>query len=216
MSEAISVLHVDDEPDVLELSTRLLERQDSRVSVTTAASGSEGMDVLATRDVDCIVSDSVRMPTGESFVEAASRTTDAPIVLFTAKEWEDVAPDAIAAEVTEYVRKADASDYKTVLRYVLNLADVGASAHERLIGSHDFSSATELGVSITQAVESVLGGDVTDYEPLYDVVDTGVLERLFAPVSTPTNRRSVTVTFEYMGLNLCIDAHGRITLIDAA
>lgn len=216
MPANISVLHVDDEPDVLDLSTKLFERRDSRVSVVTAESGPEGMDVLANRDVDCIVSDSIRMPDGQSFVEAASHTTDAPIVLFTAKEWREVAADAVAADVSEYVRKANVSDYKAVLKHVLRFtdeADVPAHADRRLIGQHDFSARTELGVSIIHAVRAAVEDDVDELEPLYDVVDPDALESLFGPVNGSEHASQLEVHFSYHGLDLVINGNGSIAVV---
>lgn len=216
MSATISVLHVDDEPDVLDLSANLFERGDSRVSVVTAGSGSDGMAVLENRPVDCVVSDSIRMPDGESFVEAASRATDAPIVLFTAKEWRDVAADAVAADVSEYVRKADVSDYKTVLRHVLRLTDdptVDPAPARRLIGRHDFESPTELGVSIVHAVDEVVEGEAVDFDPLYDAVDPDALESVFAPVVGTTHASQLEVRFEYQGLELVVSGDGNIAVL---
>jgi DNA-binding NtrC family response regulator len=210
----MSVLHVDDEPNVLDLSKKLFERRAPQVSVTTAGSGPDGMDALAEHDVDCIVSDSVRMPDGESFVEAASRETDAPIVLFTAKEWRDVATDAVAADVAEYVRKADPADYEDVIGHVRRLTGDAVEEADRrhLIGQHDFSSNVELGVSIVEAVGTVVGCDVNDLEPLYDEIDADALERLFDPIAGdgPTGR--VEVRFSYQGLDLAVDADGNITV----
>ncbi|WP_372909604.1 HalOD1 output domain-containing protein [Salinigranum sp.] len=219
MPATISILHVDDEPDVLDLSTNLFERRDSRVSVVTAGSGAEGMDALATNDVDCVVSDSVRMPDGQSFVEAASHVTDAPIVLFTAKEWQDVASDAVAADVAEYVRKADVSDYKTVLKHVLRLTDeieTPTASNRRLIGRHDFSSPTELGVSIVHAVETAVDEDLETFEPLYDVVDPDALEAVFGPVSGTPDASRLEVRFSYHGLDLAVSGDGSIAVVSDA
>jgi hypothetical protein len=174
------------------------------------------MSVLESHTVDCVVSDSIRMPDGESFVEAASRETDAPIVLFTAKEWREVASDAVAADVSEYVRKADVSDYKTVLRHVLRLTDgplADAPSDRRLIGRHDFESPTELGVSIVHAVEEVVDGDVAEFDPLYDVIDPDALESLFAPVVGTAHAGQLEVRFGYQGLELVVSGDGNIAVV---
>lgn len=212
MSGTLSVLHVDDEPDVLDLSTRLLGQQGPRLSVVTAASGPEGIATLENHRVDCIVSDSIRMPDGEPFIEAASRKTDAPIVLFTAKEWDEVAAAAIAAEVSEYVRKADTDDYGYLRQHVLRLVDPDrrTGPEYRLIGSHDFCAHNELSVSLARAVETVSGGDLTDSEPLYDAVDPDALEQLFEPVVGRPEAASVEVSFTYHELDLVVRGDGSI------
>jgi CheY-like chemotaxis protein len=216
MSGDVSVLHVDDEPDVLNLSTQLFERTDPDVSLVTAGSGPAGMEALDGHDVDCIVSDSVRMPDGESFVEAASERTDAPIVLFTAKEWRDVAGDALAADVSEYVRKAGQSDYRTVIDHVFRLTDssdeTGTAENRRLIGRHDFSSSVELGVSIAEAVENVLDKDVTEFDPLYNTIDADTLERLLSRTAGGLQGENIEVHFSYEGLDLIVTAQGNVLL----
>ena len=214
MSGHVSVLHVDDEPDVLDLSKQLFDRTDSSLSMVTAGSGPEGVEALQTHDVDCIVSDSVRMPDGQSFIEAASRETDAPIVLFTAKEWRDVADDAIAADVSEYVRKADPADYEDVIGHVRHLSGGSAEEADRrhLIGRHDFSSNVELGVSIVEAVERFVDTDATELDPLYDAVDADALERLLAPSARGRTAEDVEVHFSYADLDLTVTASGSITV----
>jgi CheY-like chemotaxis protein len=213
MSGDVSVLHVDDEPDVLNLSTKLFERADSDVSLVTAGNGPAGIAALDGHDVDCIVSDSVRMPDGDSFVEAASRTTDAPIVLFTAKQWKEVADDALAADVVEYVRKAGKSDYRTVIDHVFELTDgsgATTAGSRRLVGSHDFSSSVELGVSIAEAVENVLDEDVTEFDPLYNTVDADTLEGLLSRTKGGRQGEDIEVHFSYEGLDLIVTAQGHI------
>jgi CheY-like chemotaxis protein len=216
MSEQISVLHVDDDPHVLDLSASLFDREDASVSVLTAGSGPEGMEALSEHRIDCVVSDSVRMPDGESFVEAANRTTDAPIVLFTAKEWSEVAADAVAADVAEYVRKADVHDYETVIDHVLRLTgDAADPVHRpsrRVVGHHDFGSSTELGVSIVQAVDPLVEDD-PDAPLLYDSIDADALASLFEPISGDPGADRIEVRFRYRGLDLVVAGDGTIALL---
>ena len=56
-TDAIRVLHVDDEPDLADLTKRFLEREDERFSVETATSVDDGLAHLADKAVDCVVSD---------------------------------------------------------------------------------------------------------------------------------------------------------------
>jgi CheY-like chemotaxis protein len=51
------VLHVDDEPEFAELVATFLERKDDRLAGRTAESATEGLEVLADNEGDCIVSD---------------------------------------------------------------------------------------------------------------------------------------------------------------
>jgi CheY-like chemotaxis protein len=55
--ESISVLCVDDEPGLADLTATFLERFDNQFSMKTAESAQEGLEFLEQNDVDCIVSD---------------------------------------------------------------------------------------------------------------------------------------------------------------
>jgi CheY-like chemotaxis protein len=57
MTESVRLLHVEDDPEFAELTAQLLQREDSRLSVETAASAEAGLDRPAEESFDCIVSD---------------------------------------------------------------------------------------------------------------------------------------------------------------
>jgi len=114
--ESIQVLHVDDEPEFAELTATFLEREHSQFTVETAQSASAGLDRLD-EDVDCIVSD-YDMPgtDGIDFLETVREEyPDLPFVLFTGKGSEEVASEAIAAGVTDYLQKEGGSSQYAVL-----------------------------------------------------------------------------------------------------
>lgn len=116
-TDTIRVLHVDDEPDIADLSAEFLEREDERFIVETATSASEGLDTLTASEFDCIVSD-YDMPgqSGIEFLEAVRNDNpDLPFILFTGKGSEEVASDAISAGVTDYLQKEGGTDQYTVL-----------------------------------------------------------------------------------------------------
>ena len=124
MSLAPTVLHVDDDPDMLELSALSFRRIESdEVEVLTASNAEEGLDVLGSRSVDCIISDSLRLADDTAFIVAArQRNGDVPIIFYTAKEWDTVALDALEAGVSEYVRKADTDGITAVVERARELA----------------------------------------------------------------------------------------------
>lgn len=91
------VLFVDDEPAIVRSAERWLSKQGHRVS--TAANGSEAMELLRTTSFDAIVSD-IHMP-GMSGIQllrnVRARDLEVPVILLTG------APDvASAAEAVEY------------------------------------------------------------------------------------------------------------------
>ena len=115
--DSITVLHVDDDSEFGALTAELLEREDERFSVTTAASAEEGLDRLADAAFDCVVSD-YEMPgrDGIEFLRAVrERYPDLPFVLFTGKGSEEVASEAISAGVTDYIQKTGTADQYALL-----------------------------------------------------------------------------------------------------
>ena len=99
------VLHVDDDAALLDLAATFLGRHG--LSVTTAESPEEGLRLLETESFDCVVSD-YQMPgtNGVEFLQRVrQRWPDLPFVLFTGEGSEAVASEAIAAGVTDYLRK---------------------------------------------------------------------------------------------------------------
>jgi len=109
---SILVLHIDDEPDFLDVASEILAQQSDQLKIITAASAAEGLDKLATRSVDCIISD-YRMPEkdGIELLKAVrAEYPDLPFILFTGEGSEAVASDAIAAGATDYLRKGHGTE----------------------------------------------------------------------------------------------------------
>jgi CheY-like chemotaxis protein len=132
-TDPIRVLHVDDDPRVLDLASTFLERESALTEVVTATTPSEGVDHLAGDDVDCVVSD-YDMPgrTGIEFLEAVrADRPELPFILFTGKGSEEIASEAISAGVTDYVRKGPGTDQYTILANRIENAVEAARARER-------------------------------------------------------------------------------------
>ncbi|MEF8851274.1 MAG: GAF domain-containing protein [Haloarculaceae archaeon] len=124
--DPITVLCVDDEPDVVGLVATFLERQDDDFTVATATSASEGLDRVADGGVDCIVAD-YDMPgrDGIEFLEAVRETHgDLPFVLFTGKGSEEIASEAISVGATDYLRKGTGTErYELLANRVRNAVE---------------------------------------------------------------------------------------------
>jgi PAS domain S-box-containing protein len=119
MTEAhrISVLHVDDDPALADLTAEMLSEHEAQFTVETVTNAREGLDRLATDSFDCIVSD-YEMPgqNGIEFLETVREEhPDLPFILYTGKGSETVASDAIAAGVTDYLQKESGTSQYTVL-----------------------------------------------------------------------------------------------------
>ena len=117
MTAPARILHVDDDPDFVEMVGTFIEREDERFIVETATDATEALDYLADNDVHCIVSD-YEMP-GENGIEFLQRVRedapDLPFILFTGKGSEEVASEAISAGVTDYLQKEVGNSQYTVL-----------------------------------------------------------------------------------------------------
>jgi len=119
----VRVLHVDDEPDLAELTADFLERHDERFHVETATSATGGTDRLHDENFDCVISD-YEMPKvdGLEFLATVREEYDnLPFILYTGKGSEEVASEAIARGVTDYLQKESGTEqYELLANRVLN------------------------------------------------------------------------------------------------
>jgi len=133
MAEPVRVLHVDDEPGFVELTTELLPNEDGRIEVETATSAAEGLDRLADGEIDCVVSDyDMAGSNGIEFLEAVREEyPELPFILFTGKGSEEIASEAISAGVTDYLQKKGGTDQYALLANRIGHAVEALLARER-------------------------------------------------------------------------------------
>ncbi|MFB6139316.1 MAG: PAS domain-containing protein [Halosimplex sp.] len=113
----IRVLHVDDDPDFVDVAAAFLEREHDSITVETATSAREGLDRLATEAIDCVISD-YKMPeqNGIELLRTVREThPDLPFILYTGTGSEQIASEAISAGVTDYLQKKSGSDRYAIL-----------------------------------------------------------------------------------------------------
>ncbi|MFW6017824.1 MAG: GAF domain-containing protein [Halapricum sp.] len=124
--DGISILHVDDEPDLSETVAAFLEREDERFTVEVATNAREGLKRLSRADFDCIVSD-LDMPgrNGIEFLEAVrEQDPDVPFILYTGKGSEEIASEAISAGVTDYIQKrTGTAQYEVLANRIVNAVE---------------------------------------------------------------------------------------------
>ena len=113
--DRIRILHVDADPEVAARTVDSLEREDDRfdgIAVTTAR---EGLDVLDTTRIDCIVSGFDLPETdGLAFLDAVrEREPSLPFLLFVGSD--GVASDAISAGATDCLRRDGGADRYPIL-----------------------------------------------------------------------------------------------------
>ncbi len=103
----ISILHADDEPDFARMVAGNLEREDDRFTVQWTTDPEEVAGIVASEDVDCILSD-YAMPelTGLDVLgEVRAVDPEIPFILFTDTGSETIASEAISAGISDYVIK---------------------------------------------------------------------------------------------------------------
>ncbi len=117
MNDAITVLLVDDDDGVVDLTATYLEEVADDIETVTETTAADGLDRVESGEIDCVVSD-FDMPgtTGLAFLEAVREVErDLPFILFTGKGSEEIASDAISAGVTDYLQKETGTDQYEVL-----------------------------------------------------------------------------------------------------
>ncbi|WP_158058287.1 ATP-binding response regulator [Halorussus halophilus] len=102
------VLYVDDRPELVELAQLYLEREDPRLTVDTAETVEDGLELLEERSYDVVVSD-YQMPEmdGLEFLETlrGERNCEIPFIVFTGRGREEVAIEALNLGANRYLQK---------------------------------------------------------------------------------------------------------------
>lgn len=107
MSAGIRVLYVDDNPLSAKIHGGILADAGG-LDVITASSPSDGFDLLATRQFDCVLSD-LHMPETDGIEFLSELRTDyprLPFLLFTSEESEEMIVEAFDRGATDFVPKS--------------------------------------------------------------------------------------------------------------
>jgi DNA-binding NtrC family response regulator len=113
MDDDISVLVVDEDEDVLELTETFLERESDAIEVETETSARNAVERIEDGGVDCVVSD-YRMPgmDGMDLFEAVDeREPSLPFLLFSAAVDDETVSEAESAGVTAFVQKGAGTEH---------------------------------------------------------------------------------------------------------
>lgn len=113
------ILHLDDEPELLDLVEAQLTREDDSLEIRQASTVVEALELLenANPPFECVVSD-YRMPGRdglEFLVAVREREPDIPFLLYTGERNAEIIVDGIAAGLTDYVRKRRGTEHYSLL-----------------------------------------------------------------------------------------------------
>jgi signal transduction histidine kinase len=117
MDDPVRILHVDDDPQFAEVVAELLVEHGDRFDVAIESDPEAVLGRLSTESFDCVVSD--YQMSGVDGLQLLDRVRsaypDLPFVLFTGEGSEEIASDAIAAGVTDYVQKGTGTERVAIL-----------------------------------------------------------------------------------------------------
>ncbi|WP_136688119.1 response regulator [Halorhabdus amylolytica] len=114
MPESITVLLVDEDRDILDITATFLERESERLDVETVTRTAQALDVLETDPdaVDCVVSD-YTMPgmTGVEFLETVrDHDPELPFFFFTGRDRSEIEAQLDADAIDGYVQKGTGTE----------------------------------------------------------------------------------------------------------
>lgn len=137
-----SILCVDDDPGLADMTATFLERFDDQFKTRSATSAELALEILQENGVDCIVSD-YNMPgmDGLAFLQTIRATDpELPFILYTGQGSEKIASDAISAGVSDYMQKGTGEGHYSVLGHrVRNLI----SRHRARVEKHEVETRAE-------------------------------------------------------------------------
>jgi PAS domain S-box-containing protein len=227
-TDSVHLLHVDDDPAITELTATYLEREDERIGVTTATGADEGLAVLASDGIDCVVSD-YNMPgtNGIEFLAAVRRAyPDLPFVLFTGRGSEGIASEAISAGISDYLQKGGGADkYALLANRAINAVQKRRNERARERDQMIITEATDAILVVgpdatvqyaTPSTEAVMGRAAADLrgtdasELIIPADRPRVMSAFAALVADPGGHRTVELRHDRPdGVRIRIEARGR-------
>jgi PAS domain S-box-containing protein len=233
----VTVLAVDDDADILDLTATFLERERDEFEVVTETLVDDAITRLDEERIDAIVSD-YDMPrmNGLEFLEAIREDhKDIPFILFTGKGSEEIASEAISKGVTDYLqKKTGASQYSILANRILNAVEQYHATEALKHSEEKFSKLVTNSTDVIGVVnenarfkyispackhtlgyeqEELLGECAFDYMPPDD--RKSAMEAFFEGIENPEIEPTIEFRFEHPeGGWTVVEARGKNLLND--
>jgi DNA-binding NtrC family response regulator len=130
----ITVLHVDDDAAIRDLTAEFLEEVDDAITVRSESDPTAVPARVDAEPIDCVVSD-FNMPecSGLELCTAVRNEHPwLPFILFTSERGEELAEEALAVGATDFVQKATGTHHYTLLANRITIAVTRHRAIARL------------------------------------------------------------------------------------
>ena len=217
----VTILTVDDNADILDLTATFLERERDEFRVITEALVDDALARFEDERIDAIVSDydMLRMNGLEFLDEVREIDEDIPFILFTGKGSEEIASEAISKGVTDYLQKqTNASQYSLLANRILNAVEQYQASKALRQSEEKFSklvtnSSDVIGIvnesgqfeyispacehTLGYEQEELLGECAFDYMPPDD--RRNAMEKFFEAIENPDMEPTVEFRFERPG-----------------
>ena len=116
-NSSITVVHLDDDADILELTREFIERNNGRITMEGHLEPEPALSRIIEGKVDCVVTDyKMANMDGLSFLREVRETDPTlPVIFFTGKGSEEIASEAISLGVTDYLQKGTGTEQFQIL-----------------------------------------------------------------------------------------------------
>jgi len=132
----VRVLHVDDDPEIIDLAATFLRREDDRLEVDAAETADTALERAREGTVDCIVSDYhlPDMDCDEFAATIADIDPDIPFVLFTGRDRTQIDATYLEEGITAYLQKGSGTEkYSRLAREILAAAGGNGGDEDLLV-----------------------------------------------------------------------------------
>ena len=126
MTGQVRVLHVDDDPEFVELSATFLRRHDGAFEVVTETTAEDALERLRDEEIGCVVADyALPGKDGMALLDAVrAEWPRLPFLFFTGRGSEEIASEALSKGATDYLQKQSGTEqYELLANRIQNAVD---------------------------------------------------------------------------------------------